>query len=888
MTLLAAHSNAYNHISFLSSGVDSRTGQYTLGIELMALVGNYLIGPNLPLRLAFDALTPEDTGFGKGWTLNLTRYIPSTSSLQTHTGEQFHVDGGGAEPKISEQKLKSFRFLDKGNGEYRVVHRTGMEEQLKVIRSGGIDIAVPHRVYAPSGRWIELSHEGRFGEHRCLSRIVDASGLELLSVTYSNNLITYHLHPDFGETRYQVELKDRWVERVTLPSHDDGSWRLFYENSASTQNMTCLRRVETPLGGIETITYDDAGHQLLTGAPVARIPRVKTHTVDPGANQPALTTTYSYPKGRNFLGFGSGLNWEKDKDNLYRAGSDFTYEVELSEASEGTELRKSSYRYNRHHLLILQTTAQYGDVIDDVTEDACKQDWHIQETETVYHENPNVSFEYQQNNFQLPKTVTQRWRLKSDSTRLREEVTITEYDPDHGNLIREEQPNGIVTTYAYYDKDGEDGCPPDPQGFQRSVKSTTTTPSKKPGLESTAPVLIERYTYTPYDALPDATRPHGVTDQWLVLTQQTLHEQTSEGERLLHSTAKDIYKDKESPYLYGRQAYEAQTFYPTDAPAGTLRNLLKQATTRTDWTYLARDESKPYADYGITEKIKGFDGSERKQTHYLSPVSGAHTLAEDLHGTQTQYLHDDLNRPTRVTVAPTGNKAERSYSYHLAAAAGARVTQTTTDAKDVVIRTVFNGANQVVEQWREISDPQNPALRLSEMQTYLAKYNGLGQLVEETSFDHGEGFEGGQLSMTTLYSYGPWGELTKTTYPDKTCLHSAYLPLSKVDDEERFLYDYTATWQTNPDIRLEGALGSTVIDPALGLFSLNDSTPAQGIAIQLLRSDNSPMTLELDEPVTWLTIGNTRLDFKARYYQIDPKVSAGDASGALNFTISYR
>lgn len=89
-------------------------------------------------------------------------------------------------------------------------------------------------------------------------------------------------------------------------------------------------------------------------------------------------------------------------------------------------------------------------------------------------------------------------------------------------------------------------------------------------------------------------------------------------------------------------------------------------------------------------------------------------------------------------------------------------------------------------------------------------------------------------------------------------------------------------------IRLEGALGSRVIDPALGLFSLNDSKPAEGIAIQLLRNDSTPMTLAQDEPVTWLTVGNTRLDFKARYYQVGPTASAGPASGALNFTISYR
>ncbi|MHC5129468.1 hypothetical protein ACYST8_25890, partial [Pseudomonas inefficax] len=55
------HSNAFNFLSFLNHSVDPRTGQYTLGIELLSLVGNYLIGPNLPLRLAFNALTPEDT-----------------------------------------------------------------------------------------------------------------------------------------------------------------------------------------------------------------------------------------------------------------------------------------------------------------------------------------------------------------------------------------------------------------------------------------------------------------------------------------------------------------------------------------------------------------------------------------------------------------------------------------------------------------------------------------------------------------------------------------------------------------------------------------------------------------------------------------------------------
>lgn len=66
--------------------------------------------------------------------------------------------------------------------------------------------------------------------------------------------------------------------------------------------------------------------------------------------------------------------------------------------------------------------------------------------------------------------------------------------------------------------------------------------------------------------------------------------------------------------------------------------------------------------------------------------------------------------------------------------------------------------------------------------------------------------------------------------------------------------------------------------------------PSLSVCSQLLGTTNvsSPMTLEQDEPVTWLTIGDTRLDFKARYYQNGPTVTAGPASGALKFTISYR
>lgn len=85
-------------------------------------------------------------------------------------------------------------------------------------------------------------------------------------------------------------------------------------------------------------------------------------------------------------------------------------------------------------------------------------------------------------------------------------------------------------------------------------------------------------------------------------------------------------------------------------------------------------------------------------------------------------------------------------------------------------------------------------------------------------------------------------------------------------------------------IRLDG----DIKDPDLGLFGLTSTSGASGIAIQLLRNDGSPMKLGTDELASNLGRKDIRIDFRARYYQVDPVVKAGSADGKLNFTISYR
>ncbi|RWU17869.1 type 1 fimbrial protein [Pseudomonas alkylphenolica] len=89
-------------------------------------------------------------------------------------------------------------------------------------------------------------------------------------------------------------------------------------------------------------------------------------------------------------------------------------------------------------------------------------------------------------------------------------------------------------------------------------------------------------------------------------------------------------------------------------------------------------------------------------------------------------------------------------------------------------------------------------------------------------------------------------------------------------------------------IFLDGVKGSMPIEPEQGLFSLTTASEASGIGIQILRSDDSPMPLRSDQLMKELDVGLTRLDFRARFVQTDPKVTPGVAEGALNFTVSYR
>lgn len=105
------HSNAFNFLSFMSHQVDPRTGQYTASVNFPDINANNLCGPALPLNLNFNPLNTLDSGFGAGWSWQLSQYDPTTEMLTLSTGEALRVSNWvDAKAEFNEQKLVTFNF----------------------------------------------------------------------------------------------------------------------------------------------------------------------------------------------------------------------------------------------------------------------------------------------------------------------------------------------------------------------------------------------------------------------------------------------------------------------------------------------------------------------------------------------------------------------------------------------------------------------------------------------------------------------------------------------------------------------------------------------------------------------------------------------------------
>ncbi|WJD64143.1 RHS repeat domain-containing protein [Pseudomonas kurunegalensis] len=780
-TTSTAQSNAYNFSTFVQNSVDPRTGQYTLAIVLPELVGNDQMGPALPLRLGFNPMNHLDAGFGHGWSLNLSQYVPASNLLSLQTGETLKVTGSdmgdGTGLALDERKLESFHLHQEDTENWRVEYKHGLVEFLQLKGPSSRRVALPVRIEAASGHSITLNYDDDFNQIPCLTSIVDANNETLLKITYDSGSVVFDLYPDvdsktLASARYEVKLDKRGTpalrlpRQVLLPAEEGAGWDFDYEYIAYDenlgQNLALLKEITTPFGAVETVEYwvGNNGHRFPNDARPP-LPRVKRHAVDPRFDQPVMVTTYDYTDN-NYLGRGaSGIAWRDDGlDNLYQfSGSDFEYGSTASHwlkaaddtsPGDGKVLRTVTTRYNRFHLMTHETEAQNG----------C-----VQETYTEYHEQEGLQFARQPAYFQLPHKVTQRWRFEDGATWPREETKTTFFD-EHCNLLEEIEHDGIRTVYEYYPIEGEKeiiegkeevACPADPQHFKRRIKYKTTYPSTQ--ADSQAAILRSHYRYKEVAPLNGARKAFG---EALVKDQRTLQLASADenaATTLLQHSELTYLEKPDNPLLHMRPDTVRQTMKHGEDP------LKDRTTTSTSFYSLINGDDSKQSLLQTRHTTKGHDLIERVQYSAVSRYTGQVMRQQDSNGVYTHVYYDALRRRVRETMAPgTSYEVSRTYDYHLSVN-GSQPTHVTTDVQNVVSTLLLDGLNRKVGETRNIdtaNDPQNPVRKTFTVAN--KQYDSLGRQCAETV--HDELDDNQRLALTTRFDYDDWGNLSKTVGPD--------------------------------------------------------------------------------------------------------------------------
>ncbi|RXV65324.1 RHS repeat protein [Burkholderia stabilis] len=759
------HSNAFNFLSYVQGGVDPRTGQYTVALELPAVAANDLAGPVLPLKLSFSSLASLDLGFGQGWSLNLSHIDTSGNGLgivRLDSGESYRINitGPNDELLMSECKLVTFRLFQYQGG-YRLVHRDGRVEYLR--NPGFGSLALPVRIESPSGLGIDLGYTLHEGNAR-LYQVREDSNPErvLLQLDYDGTEAVLRLEAtsDGEAARFVFKREQGRLKEILLPTEDAASWRIGYTEVGANNDYLCVNEFASPAGGHETITYHDNGHGV-PGNARPPLPRVKTHTIypgggDDGADVQAVEYTWSE---ENFLGYNGISSWSDEEDNLYRLYQERPGYQYWSEAAQtlGAVRRTVKRTYNGLHLLVEEITQQNN---------------HIQQQVTTYHMLDGEPIDKQPAQFQLPKTELTSWKVGGELKA--EQISSTDYDA-HGNLIKEVDVAGIGTEYTYYPANiDSEACPADPWGFTRHVKTQTVTPS--PLATAGAPVRVTTYTHRLLPALEN-TGGRGET----VLASETLTEQGA-GPRLRH-TAYSYGDDAGNPLTLGRLSQTVVT--------------IGGRTTVTALTYAKQD-----GEWGVgtvlrtRQTITGYQGNEKFRYTEQAILNGLMLLERDIQAAEDVDIrrrYDALQRVIEETVAPgTDHEATRRYRYDMVGTVDARASQTVIDVLGVREQTWVDGLARPVRVDRCEPGAAQP------LQTYRARYDSLGQLVSASEFDDCLS-DGALLEMVEHYVYDDWGQRCSTTTADGVTQHERLDPITIAGEPQ--VRQVRTMWLQNGNLR---------------------------------------------------------------------------------------
>lgn len=704
-------SQAGNFISALQTGVDPRTGQYNINLPLAALHANNMLGPELSLTLSYSPLTTTDYGFGTGFSLGLTQFSNSSNLLELSSGEKYRVEAGS--DTVQGQRLNNFvfRYTSGSNDSegYTVAWKEGKTEYLTAAEDGTTFVTT--RILSPLGREITLEWEWS-GTAPLLSRISDESAT-LLSVTYGTFVVAT-VWPD-SDDAYTIQFEldnDTWLSviRRQMTDSETLTWNLGYDYAGESDSSYLVTEVAFPTGMTEVVSYNSAeGLSFPDDSGLSWLPVVSSHTRTPGGGQDETVTYYEYTSN-NFLGYNGDFgNWDSARDYIYTTLTDYTYgSTETITCGDSTLV--TTRTYNNYHLPLSELVSRNG----------CSR-----LTETEWYAGTGTYIDDQPAQFQLPKRQVVSWT--DDNGNSRQEVTLTEFD-DYGNPTSETSPDGTITTTTWYDANGEDGCPAEPNGLVRFMKQQTVTP---PDTEYTTPVQKKHFTY----------------------------ERAGAGNYIVLSSERACSDDT----LLSARAYR----YDTTSGSGEFGRVIAQSDTLYDLTdgqaYSSSLSFLTTIGNGEMTQVSVFTGHDglTASTERVQSVYSGNLLKEtDTQGVVTLNTYDLAGRILTQTLASGSAYARTStWAYTIE---GTGPLSTETDAAGNAVRTHYDGAGRVVRV--QHYDADNTAVWYDVQTT---RYNAFGEQASSRGSDWLlTGSQSVEYTQVGNNTWGSWGEITQTTWTD--------------------------------------------------------------------------------------------------------------------------
>lgn len=697
---------AVNFMSGLESGVDPRTGQFGLNIPLCNLRANRQLGPELDLSLRYSTLTTANYGFGTGFTLPFSRFDNTAHRLELSSGETYMTEPGSIQIKGNRLKTFIFAYTDgfSDRDGYTLTWKDGRKEFLKVMDDMRTFVTV--QILSPLGRKLSLEW-GWSGSVPLLQAIRDEEAL-LCSISYGTftRVTLWPGTPEEYTLQFELERNDSYLGQVSRKVSEEETlrWTFTYDYQGQYGDSLLMTGISYPTGLSEQINYNRTeGHNFPVDAHLPWLPCVSSFIRNPGSNQGQRISYYRYTK-ENFLGYNGDFgNWDANRDYILTTLTDYTYgsEEEVSEAGDTLTVTRA---YNNYHLLVSERTRRQG----------CER-----YVETEYYAQKYLFIDDQPPQFQLPRQQKAGWTDREGNSR--EELTRTEFDI-YGNPTLEERPDGTTVCMAWYPAEGGQGCPCEPNGFTRLMKSRTVIPSESPYETS---VQKEEFTYnnlaSPVYIVQDTQSVY--SGQKLLKRRQTLYDSTLGSREFGRITAirETLYDDESG------EGYTSESAMET-----TVENhILRRATTFT-----------------------GHDGLTARTLLEASVYSGLTLMQSDMQGVQARFLYDSLGRPVLRTDA-AGTPYEKSTGWeYVTSTGGSSLTQT--DRAGNATRTVLDGLGRKIRLERLDADTTGE-WRVTEEYTR----NAFGETVHGAASDWMEGADRAgntHAGITSKNRYDSWGE----------------------------------------------------------------------------------------------------------------------------------